>query len=342
MAFLKLRVPLAVFLLAPLIAVSAQTVRPVIDGELMLRAFQHSFPGKTGEVEFRDGDWTIQAGGEIVYWAGGRLLPGAERDAVAAYSPHPFEIYPAAVPSPAIYSAEYTEALRLRGTDEALRDREDRHRRFQAILYGGIERREIEALLERIDFLGKRITVHRDIAASLGRIDAEIRGAAQQGNAAFIASIDQIGGYNWREIHGTRQMSYHSWGLAIDIQPKRPGGQAVYWLWERSRNEDWMLIPLERRWKPPDRVIEAFEREGFIWGGKWPLYDTMHFEYRPELHELNRLLLEREAGGIAGAETAPAPGQDLHHLYPSRLIRRGTFREQVAAFIARLRSRGGQ
>jgi hypothetical protein len=25
------------------------------------------------------------------------------------------------------------------------------------------------------------------------------------------------------------------------------------------------------------------EEEGFIWGGKWPMYDTMHFEYRPEL-----------------------------------------------------------
>ena len=26
-----------------------------------------------------------------------------------------------------------------------------------------------------------------------------------------------------------------------------------------------------------------FERHGFIWGGKWHHYDTMHFEYRPEL-----------------------------------------------------------
>ena len=26
-----------------------------------------------------------------------------------------------------------------------------------------------------------------------------------------------------------------------------------------------------------------FETHGFIWGGKWYHYDTMHFEYRPEL-----------------------------------------------------------
>jgi peptidoglycan LD-endopeptidase CwlK len=27
----------------------------------------------------------------------------------------------------------------------------------------------------------------------------------------------------------------------------------------------------------------VFEKHGFIWGAKWYHYDTMHFEYRPEL-----------------------------------------------------------
>jgi hypothetical protein len=36
---------------------------------------------------------------------------------------------------------------------------------------------------------------------------------------------------------------------------------------------------------PPKAVIEAFERGGFLWGGKWFLFDNMHFEYRPELLE---------------------------------------------------------
>ena len=30
-------------------------------------------------------------------------------------------------------------------------------------------------------------------------------------------------------------------------------------------------------------IVDVFERNGFIWGGKWYHYDTMHFEYRPEL-----------------------------------------------------------
>jgi hypothetical protein len=29
--------------------------------------------------------------------------------------------------------------------------------------------------------------------------------------------------------------------------------------------------------------VAVFERHGFIWGGRWAHYDTMHFEYRPEL-----------------------------------------------------------
>ena len=28
-----------------------------------------------------------------------------------------------------------------------------------------------------------------------------------------------------------------------------------------------------------------FEKYGFVWGGRWYHYDTMHFEYRPELFE---------------------------------------------------------
>jgi hypothetical protein len=33
----------------------------------------------------------------------------------------------------------------------------------------------------------------------------------------------------------------------------------------------------------PQGIVDIFEKHGFIWGGKWYHYDTMHFEYRPEL-----------------------------------------------------------
>jgi len=33
----------------------------------------------------------------------------------------------------------------------------------------------------------------------------------------------------------------------------------------------------------PIQIVRIFEKHGFIWGGYWYHYDTMHFEYRPEL-----------------------------------------------------------
>jgi hypothetical protein len=30
-------------------------------------------------------------------------------------------------------------------------------------------------------------------------------------------------------------------------------------------------------------VVQIFEDNGFIWGGKWHHFDTVHFEFRPEL-----------------------------------------------------------
>ena len=71
----------------------------------------------------------------------------------------------------------------------------------------------------------------------------------------------------------------HSWGAAIDIN----AAHADYWLWHGSVVTDGApvnRIPLE--------IVAIFERHGFIWGGKWSHYDTMHFEYRPELLDGDR------------------------------------------------------
>jgi len=61
--------------------------------------------------------------------------------------------------------------------------------------------------------------------------------------------------------------------LAIDLNP----AYADYWLWRRSA-----AAPRPANRIPPE-IIEIFEQHGFIWGGRWQQFDTMHFEYRPEL-----------------------------------------------------------
>ena len=73
-------------------------------------------------------------------------------------------------------------------------------------------------------------------------------------------------------VAGTNRRSMHSYAAAIDIAT----AHADYWQWSGGEDAAWKnRIPIE--------IVQIFERHGFIWGGKWYHYDTMHFEYRPEL-----------------------------------------------------------
>jgi hypothetical protein len=64
-------------------------------------------------------------------------------------------------------------------------------------------------------------------------------------------------------------------GIAIDLVTEH----SHYWRWGRtafSRPANW-------RNEIPGEIVKIFEKHGFIWGGKWYHFDTMHFEYRPEI-----------------------------------------------------------
>ena len=83
------------------------------------------------------------------------------------------------------------------------------------------------------------------------------------------------GTYNCRAIAGAERASAHGYGIAIDIAIRH----AHYWRWQpngATSTPKWQnQIPLQ--------IVAIFEKHGFIWGGRWFHYDTMHFEYRPEL-----------------------------------------------------------
>lgn len=83
--------------------------------------------------------------------------------------------------------------------------------------------------------------------------------------------------FNWRIIKGTNRLSTHSFGTSIDLNVKFSN----YWQWDcKCTNEE---VDLKYKNQIPKLIVEVFEKHGFIWGGKWYHYDTMHFEYRPEL-----------------------------------------------------------
>ncbi|HQL37538.1 MAG TPA: M15 family metallopeptidase, partial [Bacillota bacterium] len=81
------------------------------------------------------------------------------------------------------------------------------------------------------------------------------------------------GTYNYRAISGTNRLSPHSYGIAIDLARDRRD----YWQWA-SREEG-----QKRLSSYPYEIVELFERNSFIWGGKWGHFDILHFEYRPEI-----------------------------------------------------------
>jgi hypothetical protein len=157
---------------------------------------------------------------------------------------------------------------------------------FFELLYDGTDKRSIEQHIRRIDFLGVRVSVHQKILAPLRRAEERIYTLAQTVKSVqdFIDSIRRADGYNWREVRSSDGRSFHSWGLAVDFVSPSWNRYYIYWKWViEGGNNQWMLTPAAQRWNPPDAIISAFEAEGFIWGGKWDLWDNMHFEYRPEI-----------------------------------------------------------
>ncbi|MFZ0846476.1 MAG: M15 family metallopeptidase [Pseudolabrys sp.] len=92
--------------------------------------------------------------------------------------------------------------------------------------------------------------------------------------------VPSSGTYNCRAIAGTDRLSMHAYAAAIDINAKF----GDYWRWPKNgKDGNWQS-------RIPAAIVEIFERNGFIWGGKWYHYDTLHFEYRPEIIAYSKLL----------------------------------------------------
>lgn len=263
------------------------SVRVIDNPWLVLRAFLVSYPDKISGVDYdaEMKDWFMTIGEKRLYWADGRILPKELVEKRNSWRPYVDYFYPDAIPDPEDFSPETIAALNAQILAGNRSTGPIYNLSFYDQLYDGGTRRRIESHITRFDYLGKRVSVHALIVPALKRVEAKLYDLARSDAEvkSFIASIATIEGYNWREIADSPSRSNHSWGIAVDILPKNWSKKNIYWNWVSYWNDEWMLIPLERRWFPPRAVVAAFEAEGFIWGGKWLLWDNMHFEYRPEL-----------------------------------------------------------
>jgi hypothetical protein len=108
----------------------------------------------------------------------------------------------------------------------------------------------------------KAITVNKMVATSLLKVFNDVLDQCGHSQSRVDATgLSNFGGcYNERSIRGSTNISNHSFACAIDIDPENnPLGAKIG--------------------KMPTIVIDAFKREGWLWGGDYKgRKDPMHFE----------------------------------------------------------------
>lgn len=223
------------------------------------------------------------------YWANGSMLPKEELVNKDQYWTLLYG-YQKELADPANFTEEQRERIKEFGSAESRKNGAGTPMFFFDAIYDSKTRGSLEKHIVRISFLGNRTNVHERMKEPLRRVEEKIFALAKNDGEvqAFLNNLKSNDAYQWRIIDGTTRKSFHSLGIAIDILPKSQGGKQIFWSWAKDKYPDtWMLVPLKNRWMPPNSVIRIFEEEGFIWGGKWTIYDNMHFEYHPELIEFN-------------------------------------------------------
>lgn len=266
-----------------------------LPGAMETLALARAYPERVAERAFRDDEWMLRIGGDWYAWANGRMLPEAEKSLWSGFTGLRFYNYPQGLPPLPQLDEQAKTLLRER----LAADRENppaRHEAFLSSLFEASTREAVQARLVQVRLAGFSFPLHSVAARSIARVDEDLRALAQT-NAevrGFLEGISHIGSFNWRPIAGTASRSYHSYGLALDFIAKSWGGKPYYWRTIMNSDENWFELPYEKRWMVPLALVEVFEKHGFIWGGKWLYFDTVHFEYRPELLELSRLRLENQ------------------------------------------------
>lgn len=124
-----------------------------------------------------------------------------------------------------------------------------------------------------IDYQGKKEVVYfnrqQGAAQALSMVSHELNKLSND-EKSYLYPLS--GTYVYRKIKGTDRLSPHAYGIAIDINVRK----SHYWK-TSIKKIDCYPHPI------PQKIIDIFEANGFIWGGRWHHYDTMHFEYRPEI-----------------------------------------------------------
>lgn len=151
-----------------------------------------------------------------------------------------------------------------------------RYQPFFQALYGKSQS-SVEKNLVTIEWPSLKGSVKLPVTR-VGGVDKKLYAIGQE--IAKLPKKDRIWAegattYCYRVIKDTDRLSMHSFGIAIDLAPNT----TQYWKDENPSE----TARIGYKNTMPLSIVRIFEKHGFIWGGRWYHYDTMHFEYRPEL-----------------------------------------------------------
>jgi hypothetical protein len=198
-----------------------------------------------------DGAWHVKLGGATYPWDDGKTKSFEEKLA----SPDLEDTF----------SIPYTPGP----IQPVTRENEDPGRiRFEPLFHAAYGDSVAKVDVVELDFLGQTLKVNRKAAPAFERVAKRLDAAVKQ-EPSLRPYLQNLGG----NIAHTSRQSAHSYGVSIDVNVKR----SHYWEWAKPKE------PVRWANQIPRALVDAFEAEGFIWGGRWYHYDTMHFEYRPEL-----------------------------------------------------------
>lgn len=260
-----------------------------------LNIFRASYPDVKFDpvFDYDKGDYKVTVTAQGMpscdfYWCGGAMIPEEELINKDKYWSLLYQ-YQEELIDPADFTQEQKEALSNFSSTDTRRNGAGTPMFFFDYLYSSSSMASVERHIKSIYFLGNPTRVHERIVSPLKKVEERIYRLAETDSKVrdFVDKIKSNDAYYWRLIDGTNRKSFHSLGIAIDIIPVRITGE-IFWSWTRDKNPSgWMFTPLSRRWLVPSSIVKIFEEEGFIWGGKWAIWDNMHFEYHPELINYN-------------------------------------------------------
>lgn len=268
---------------------------PPFSVEDIFKAMIMSYPTIVKPVSKTDNPYypelAINIRGTNFYNVHGRFLPEEDRKHWKKYSSNSIYVYNKEILNPLTRTSEEIKQLRHQGSKSYRKRKKPTHYKFHEALYGMDSLSDTNQHIKKSYFLKKQILIHEFAYEPLKQIEKEIYALTNHPTYKmevnrFLKEGDTVYSFFWRRIAGTKSRSLHSYGVAIDIL-KENSTKAMYWLWRQNQKIDWLREPISVRWNPPNSVVEIFEKYGFVWGGKWTFYDTMHFEYKPEILILN-------------------------------------------------------